>query len=162
MKLSEDLILHILNYLPFQENIYEFSQENLSLPNIKNLYNKKYHSGKKIIKWFQYYTAYFKLVNFIFNNEFFNYTQESLLYKKLPILGKKLLVHLYVCEYEKKHLYNYPEFFIKKMYNNETNIMPPDIKNYYLNMPQKVKTYDVYKFLKLKSIKTENIQYVGW
>ena len=83
-----------------------------------------------------------------------------------------MFIHDLIFKYFKNHLFEYPEFYFKKVYNidihNKDSLeSTPDIPNSLKKLlienilVEKRKTYNIYQFLKSKDITFYYLLYVG-
>jgi len=178
--LPHDIINHILSFYPYDKKIIS----SLICQNEIFELRKNYLVGKvNIIKrWWRFYTTYTSFCNKWITYETQNYITSSDNFikarnimkrlKNAPIISKKMFIHDLIFKYIKNHLFEYPEFYFKKVYdidihNKDSLESTPDIPNSLkkiLNenvLVEKRTTYNIYQFLKSKDITFYYLLYVG-
>ena len=152
-KLSDELICSILEYIPYDKPAHKLLCNNTIISKIrKNILNNYVN---KIKKWWKH------------NN--FIEDLEKLEKNNKQLLLKKHLIKFYIFHYDKDYLHGFPEFYMKKihdfqseMVNYSTNLNN-SLKKYYIKMSSnKIRTYHVYNFLKLKDVTCYSIMMAGW
>ena len=73
-----------------------------------------------------------------------NYDTEEKVFRLYPLLAKRYLINLYLHEYEKEYLFDYPWFYISKLYGNDINLMPENIKIFYKDRNEIERSFHVY------------------
>ena len=139
-KLPFDMVESIYYSLPYDQRgkIFYFS---------KDLYNKyliEKKSASKIQKFFRRNRVTWDNYDIIMNSR----------------IKKKYLIRIYMATYPEKHLYTYPDFFVKKI---ERNIRYEENFHIFMaeNPPTKTRRF-VKKFLELDTITCDDIHFVGW
>lgn len=155
-KIPTDIMCYILDFVPynsvnndilcFNKQIYKVREKKL-----------KFHINK-ISDWWKKYNI---KKNFI--EELVDCLDpENIHYMIAPNLYKNNFINNHIFENDKKYLYMYPEFYINKLYSKSGDI-PLEIKKFLKHYDYKnPRTYDVYRFLKLKEVSMSKILYVGW
>ena len=178
--LSHDIINHILSFYPYDKKIIT------SLICKNDIFElRKNHLVEKvniIKRWWKFYSAYTNFFNKWGTSETQNYITSSHNFinarkllerlKNAPIISKKMFIHDLIFKYLKKHLFEYPEFYFKKVYN--IDIHDKDLLESNLNIPNNLKkslieniliekrrTYNIYQFLKSRDITFYYLLYVG-
>ncbi len=140
--LSHDIINHILSFYPYDKKIISsIIYQNDIFELRKNYLVEKVNIIKR---WWKFYTTYTSFCNKWITYETQNYITSSDNFikarnimkrlKNAPIISKKMFIHDLIFKYLKRHLFQYPEFYFKKVYgidihNKNSLESTPDIPN---------------------------------
>ena len=159
--LPSDIFATIIEFQPYDTSSSVLSTFNPTIKKYRLIILSRY--ANKIKKWWKYYKppSDFELVDALTYHESLSQSRHS------PILKKKNIIKYMIFHYDKKYLFRYPKFYIRKMgiYNSDliTNQITNYVDNIYYadNIRIKPRAYDVYTFLKMKEVTTSNLSYCG-
>ena len=159
-KIPNEMSSNILEFLPYNPEV----ETNLDCNEVIT-FQRKFQLEKhinKIKKWWKCKRYQNTFLRELFAPIDCNFETEEKVFRKYPLLAKKYLINLYLHEYEKKYLLDYPSFYISKLYDNDIDFMPPNIRKFYLEKHELTRSFHVYLFFKMAGISAQHIQYVGW
>jgi hypothetical protein len=159
-KIPNEMSSNILEFLPYNPEV----ETNLYCNEVIT-FQRKFQLEKqinKIKKWWKCKRLQNTFLKELFAPVDSNFESEEKVFRKYPLLAKKYLINLYLHEYEKEYLFDYPWFYISKLYGNDIDFMPPNIRKFYSEKQELTRSFHVYLFFKMAEISAQHIQYVGW
>jgi len=161
--LPSEVVLYILEYLPYNKNIDNLFYINQDIQKLRMNYIKSHINN--IFKWWTEFKEVRQRINELFSKTS-SFRGEKKMLRDYPYFYKKYLTNMYIFDYPKKYLYSYPEFYVEKTYGALLlNTIPLSIKNIIKireNSTNKTNTFSVYNFFKLKEVTNKNILHTGW
>jgi hypothetical protein len=159
-KIPNEMSSNILEFLPYNPKVERKLNYNKEIT-----FQRKFQLEKhvnKIKTWWKCKRYQKTFLKELFAPIGSNFRQEEKVFRKYPLLAKKYLLNLYLYEYEKEYLFDYPWFYISKLYSNNIDFMPEKMKNFYKEKNKITRSFHVYLFFKIPEVSAKYIQYVGW
>lgn len=153
--LPSDIFATIIGFQPYDTSSSVLSTFNPTIKKYRLIILNRY--ANKIKKWWKYYKppSDFEFIDALTYHE--SLSQST----RYPLLKKKNIIKYMIFHYDKKYLFRYPQFYIRKMGIYSSNLITTEMMNFGDNILIKPRAYDVYTFLKMKEVTTSNLSYCG-
>ena len=153
--LPSDIFATIIEFQPYDTSSSVLSTFNPTIKKYRLIILSRY--ANKIKKWWKYYKPQpdFEFIDAL------TYQESLSQSRRYPLLKKKNIIKYMIFHYDKKYLFRYPQFYIRKMGIYNYDLVINAMMNFGDNILIKPRAYDVYKFLKMKEVTTSNLSYCG-